>query len=523
MANHLKQTVTTLTTMWKITRMDGKVFCFTELDEDVTYAGDVYKSTGGFNKSAMKNSATFAVDNLEVNGFLSDDTIPDTELRNGAFDYAEVEIFMVNYRDLTMGTIKLRYGYFGEVRSAPSGAFLVELRGLVQLLGQKIGEVYTPECRADLGDKRCGFKLVANTHMTQKAYALGDRVIVPVIETTTMAPERVPIKDGGCNDPTSGIVFGNASIVTSSLFVQPYEGTGFARLRKVGSLYCSMRQAGTLVTGAVTPEKLATGKMKLAVSMQLVALEEGPVVGYDITYYSGVNGGGSIVGTVSRNLGNVRARNNWQLFTSEETIPATARYARITVYIISAPVNGIPDVGIDAVELLVKEPPQAVDYRIYGGVEFECTYAGTTGSVRPVFNPTIDAITPDGLVDWKCVTPRHVFLDQVAIDSTDSSTLTLTNVDKPDGWFNWGVVEILSGENAGFKVEASDWNNTTKKLQLAMPVPHQTLAGDYVKISTGCDKTRPVCRDKFNNLLNFRGEPDVPGINQYFKVAGMEK
>jgi hypothetical protein len=32
----------------------------------------------------------------------------------------------------------------------------------------------------------------------------------------------------------------------------------------------------------------------------------------------------------------------------------------------------------------------------------------------------------------------------------------------------------------------------------------------------GCDKTRATCVAKFSNILNFRGEPDVPGQDKYY-------
>ncbi len=107
---HLKQGATTLTTCWKITRTDGREFFYTELDRDIPFEGEVYKSAAGFNKSAITSSATFAVDKMEVTGFLRDDGITDDEIRNGAFDHAKVEVFMVNYEDASMGKIRLRAG-----------------------------------------------------------------------------------------------------------------------------------------------------------------------------------------------------------------------------------------------------------------------------------------------------------------------------------------------------------------------------------------------------------------------------
>nr|WP_325048889.1 phage BR0599 family protein [Rhodophyticola porphyridii] len=32
-----------------------------------------------------------------------------------------------------------------------------------------------------------------------------------------------------------------------------------------------------------------------------------------------------------------------------------------------------------------------------------------------------------------------------------------------------------------------------------------------IRLEAGCDKRMETCRLKFNNLLNFRGFPDIPG------------
>jgi uncharacterized phage protein (TIGR02218 family) len=39
----------------------------------------------------------------------------------------------------------------------------------------------------------------------------------------------------------------------------------------------------------------------------------------------------------------------------------------------------------------------------------------------------------------------------------------------------------------------------------------EILPGDRVRLEPGCDKRLETCREKFDNLLNFRGFPDIPG------------
>ena len=39
------------------------------------------------------------------------------------------------------------------------------------------------------------------------------------------------------------------------------------------------------------------------------------------------------------------------------------------------------------------------------------------------------------------------------------------------------------------------------------------VAGESVVVSAGCDKTRSTCQNKFNNLINQLGFPDIPADN----------
>lgn len=156
--NHLAGSVTTLATLWRITRTDGLVFRFTDHDEDIVYQGETYSAASGFTASAIRTSAAFDVDNMEVEGMLSSDAITDADLIAGLWDHAEFVIMRVNYADLTMGHEVLRAGTFGNVRTG-RGHFSVELRGITQALQQSVGRVYTPACDANLGDARCGINL----------------------------------------------------------------------------------------------------------------------------------------------------------------------------------------------------------------------------------------------------------------------------------------------------------------------------------------------------------------------------
>lgn len=180
---HIQEEVTTIATCWKITRRDAQVFAFTDHDADIVFGAVTYLAATGFSPSEIALKDDASVSNLEVEGILDSATITEEDLIAGLFDYAAIEIFLVNYDDspenggipvglllaLSYPTFEaitdriiLHKGYLGEV-SISKGKFHAEIRGLTQHLSQKVGDVYSPTCRAILGDTKCTKDLTAFT------------------------------------------------------------------------------------------------------------------------------------------------------------------------------------------------------------------------------------------------------------------------------------------------------------------------------------------------------------------------
>lgn len=173
---HLALSVTTLATCWKVTRADATIFGFTDHPDNLVVAGVTYAAATGYSSTTIDTNSTLSVDNLEVSGFLDSASITEADLIAGKWDYAAVEIFQVNYADLTHGTLRLRRGRLGEVRISYSPKqFAAELRGLAQALQQSVGKVYQAACRADLGDAECGVNLVPLTLLGRVVTAVTDR------------------------------------------------------------------------------------------------------------------------------------------------------------------------------------------------------------------------------------------------------------------------------------------------------------------------------------------------------------
>jgi uncharacterized phage protein (TIGR02218 family) len=145
---------------WRITRKDGAQFFFTDHDRDIVFGGDTYRADAGFARTAIRSDAGFAVDNLDLVGVFAEGGIVEDEVRAGLFDGAEIAISFVRWDNPDgHGEIRLRRGTLGETRLTPQGYFHAELRGLSQPLAQSTLEVFSPNCRADLGDHRCKFPI----------------------------------------------------------------------------------------------------------------------------------------------------------------------------------------------------------------------------------------------------------------------------------------------------------------------------------------------------------------------------
>ena len=194
LAAHLAGPVTTLATCWRITRVDGTEFFFTDHDQDLPFEGNVYKASSGYSRTAIANDASLSVDNLDVEGVFDSAATTEEELRAGLFDQAEVRIFLVSWADPSMGALRMRRGWFGEVVLTEHGVFRTELRGMTQALQQRIGELYSPECRADLGDHRCKVTVNPPEIARLAAYAVGD--VMCVRTTGTPVSFAVPIVNG---------------------------------------------------------------------------------------------------------------------------------------------------------------------------------------------------------------------------------------------------------------------------------------------------------------------------------------
>ena len=84
--------------------------------------------------------------------------------------------------------------------------------------------------------------------------------------------------------------------------------------------------------------------------------------------------------------------------------------------------------------------------------------------------------------------------------------------------FGNGRLRWLGGANSG--LESSLLRSDGMLLILREPPVFAPAAGDLVEIMEGCDKMLATCAGRFGNVLNFRGEPHLPGIDLLTRYPG---
>lgn len=135
---------------------------FTDHDRDIDLEAILYRAASGMSPSAISASAALKVDELDIEGMLSNEAIAESDVLRGLYDYAEVSLYLVNYADPEAGGLLLRTGWLGEI-TLRAGQFVAEVRGLTQALQQTMGDIYSAGCRARFGDTRCGINKAAHT------------------------------------------------------------------------------------------------------------------------------------------------------------------------------------------------------------------------------------------------------------------------------------------------------------------------------------------------------------------------
>lgn len=121
------------------------------------------------------------------------------------------------------------------------------------------------------------------------------------------------------------------------------------------------------------------------------------------------------------------------------------------------------------------------------------------------------------LGDSRCTKSLASFRHNATVTAvTSNQVFTASSLAQASDYFGAGEVEWLTGNNAGLSVLVKSF--ASGELTLNLPMFMAIQVGDTFRATAGCRKRLAEdCYTKFNNVLNFGGEPHLPGIDAITK------
>ncbi len=207
----------------KITRKGGTVLRLTDTDAPVTISGDgTYVPDNSLQFSAITTTANNGIQSTNCNVLFSPDGIDEVDVIRGLYDNAAIELCVVDWSNPSLGKLILMTGNLSvfTVTDKKTGQF--EVKGKLTRGDARIGEYYTYECRADLGDSRCKVDLSTVTTTGAVVSTLRDTII-----TVTLADTPT---DGFYSFGVIKFTSGNNSGINMEVLQQVAAGGGQYRL-----------------------------------------------------------------------------------------------------------------------------------------------------------------------------------------------------------------------------------------------------------------------------------------------------
>ncbi len=139
-----------------------------------------------------------------------------------------------------------------------------------------------------------------------------------------------------------------------------------------------------------------------------------------------------------------------------------------------------------------------------------------------IYQKPCTAVLGDGGCRFDLTTSGY-WAEAEVLNIVDGAVLHLDETGQPDGWYARGRVDVLSGTAIGLwgMIKRDFVEGNVRVVELWTAMKGGLKAGDRVRLTAGCEKRMETCRLKFNNMLNFRGFPDIP--NEDWLIAVPKK
>lgn len=131
---------------------------------------------------------------------------------------------------------------------------------------------------------------------------------------------------------------------------------------------------------------------------------------------------------------------------------------------------------------------------------------------QPVPNSIYTPACRNVLFDATCRLNPATYRDTGTVTSAPSRISITSNSINGAGanYYRLGKLRFTSGKNAGHMRMIRTYDNVTGKCTFNAPFPAEPELNDEFEVWAGCDKSRATCAAKFNNRINFRGQPFIP-------------
>jgi len=141
------------------------------------------------------------------------------------------------------------------------------------------------------------------------------------------------------------------------------------------------------------------------------------------------------------------------------------------------------------------------------------------GVAAALERPVVEETSPEcraELGDKRCrvaMAGRRRFANVTAVDG---AVLTLDAGEPAANCYGGGRLRWFGGMNSGLEEAIAQSDGATVTLRRAPRFD----AGGRVELIEGCAKSIAICAGRFGNVLNFRGEPYLPGTDLLTRYPG---
>lgn len=157
------------------------------------------------------------------------------------------------------------------------------------------------------------------------------------------------------------------------------------------------------------------------------------------------------------------------------------------------------------------------EVRLKGG-SFVAEIRGISSLLQQMIGQVYTSSCRAKLGDARCGIDLESYTATGTVSAVESAhVFSDSGREEAKNYFSYGLVTFTSGTNAGLSMEVREF--ASGRFSLFLPMPNAMVAGDDYTAVAGCDKMFDTCIGRFNNAVNFRGEPHVPGTDKMLETS----